>query len=76
VGGEGCDDAEMSLDLAITEGPNGKPLLHVANCPDARAAAARGEFVGTLFGCQGPLPDDIEKHSCLEPADPARSAAG
>lgn len=56
----------FDMDMAITEGPDGQPLLHIASCPDCRAAAAQGEFVVTLFGCQDPLPIDIARHSCTQ----------
>lgn len=53
-------------DLALTEGPDGKVLMHRADCPEARAQAASGKPVMTLFACEGPLPDDVARHSCLE----------
>lgn len=63
-------------DLALAAGPDGRPLLHAANCPAVRAQAARGEFVGTMLGCER-LPDDIPRHTCLsDTAATARSAAG
>ena len=61
-------------DLAMAAGRDGKLLLHAADCPAVRQQAADGAFVGTMFGCRG-LPDDIERHACLDHVDPARSAA-
>ncbi len=54
------------MDIALAEGPDGKMLVHRVDCPLVRAMAARGEMVATLFGIQGALPDDLEKHSCLK----------
>jgi hypothetical protein len=53
-------------DLALTEGADGRPLMHRADCPDARREAALGKPVMTLFSIEGPLPDDVPRHSCLE----------
>lgn len=77
MGGEGGNYRQtMTLDLALAEGPDGRPMLHAADCPAVRAAAAQGKFVATLFGCVGEPPGDIERHSCLDRAESARSAAG
>lgn len=53
-------------DLALTEGADGKPLMHRADCPEARAQAAAGKPVMTLWDCAGPLPPNVPRHSCLE----------
>lgn len=53
-------------DIALTEGADGRPLMHRADCPEARLEAARGKPVMTLFSCEGPLPNDVARHSCLE----------
>lgn len=54
-----------AYDLALTEGANGKPLMHRADCPEARAQAADGRPVMTLFGVER-LPTDVPRHNCLE----------
>lgn len=53
------------IDIALTEGANGKPLMHRADCPEARREAKDGKPVMTLWGCDGPLPDDVPRHDCL-----------
>lgn len=61
-------------DVALAPGPDGKPVLHAANCKYVRRLADKGVFVATLFGCRA-LPDNLPRHSCLDPVDPAASAA-
>ena len=53
------------IDIVLTEGANGKPLMHRADCPEARRAAADGHPVMTLWDCDGPLPTNVQRHSCL-----------
>jgi hypothetical protein len=53
-------------DIALTEEQPGKVMVHRADCPDARRQAAQGLPVATMLGCEGPLPKDLPKHSCLE----------
>lgn len=59
--------SEAVKDIALTEDADGKGvLMHRADCPYARMAAANGLPVATLFGIQGGLPTDIKRHDCLE----------
>lgn len=44
----------------------GKIVVHRADCPDARKAAADGHPVLTLFDCQNDAPLDLPKHSCMD----------
>jgi hypothetical protein len=57
------------MDLALTEGRNGKAIAHRADCPEVRALAAAGQPVMTMLGCEKPLPADVPRHSCLEQPD-------
>ena len=54
------------MDLALTEGPNGKAIAHRADCPQVRALAAAGQPVMTMLGCEKPLPADVPRHACLD----------
>ena len=68
----------MTMDLALTEGRNGEAIAHRADCErparagtlQVRALAAAGQPVMTMLGCEKPLPDDVPRHSCLEPDQP------
>jgi hypothetical protein len=53
-------------DYAITVDEHGSPVCHRANCPAARAAAARGEPVLTMLGCEKEPPGRYARHSCLQ----------
>ena len=52
-------------DYALTTTDKGTLLAHRADCPMARKAAADGEPVLTMIGCLQPLPDNLERHTCL-----------
>jgi len=52
-------------DIALVEEPLGQITVHQANCPQARAAAARGAPVATLMGIQGEAPTDLPWHDCM-----------
>jgi hypothetical protein len=64
----------MTNDYALTEGDDGVVVLHRADCSHARMLAALGYPVATLFGCERPMPSDIQRHWCLEEPWRARSA--
>jgi hypothetical protein len=67
--------SEPTLNLSMIAGEDGRPVLHAVNCPQVQAARERGEPVFTMFNCEKTPSDDMAKHTCLDPADPARSAA-
>ena len=52
------------FNLAIVAEDEGL-VLHQANCPDARQAAAYGKPVMTLLGCKT-IPAGEKRHSCLD----------
>ena len=56
-------------DIALAS-DRGQVMVHTADCPDVRAAAARGEPVCTLFGIDtkkaDKLPLNVKRHSCLD----------
>jgi hypothetical protein len=56
-------------DIALTEGPDGKPLAHRLDCPMVNRLRAKGHFIATLFDIQAGIPADLARHSCLEPPD-------
>ena len=58
----------MSLDLALVPSEDGRPILilHRADCPAVRQAAADGKPVLTMFDCQHAPKNDVEKHSCMK----------
>lgn len=53
----------------LTADEHGNAIAHRIDCPVARALAAAGEPVVTLFQCQQPLPEHLKRHSCLENGD-------
>lgn len=61
---------------AITQGEHG-PVIHTRDCPEARAQAAAGLPVLTLYDCERSHHDlDCEPHSCLEAAPRPRDDQG
>jgi hypothetical protein len=56
----------LNKNYALTDDGKGGVLAHRADCPQARAAADNGEPVMTLYDCQGELPVNLTRHSCLE----------
>ena len=63
-------DEQDDVNVALAEGEDGQVVVHRADCPDVRAQAERGEMVATLLDIQNPLPDDLERHSCLTEEEP------
>ena len=59
----------MGLDLALTEGDDGKPLLHRPDCIVVELHRAQGRPIMTMLDCQGQAPTDIKRHWCLGPKD-------
>lgn len=55
----------MTYDIALTEGRDGKVVVHRADCPGARLMADLGFPVATLFGCEQ-MPDELPLHDCLQ----------
>lgn len=53
-------------DYALAPDADGDVVVHRADCLDVRVAAAQGVPVVTMFQCQGTLPPDLKKHTCLE----------
>ena len=62
---------EAVKDIALTEGRDGSVTVHRADCPDVRTLAELGFPVATLLGIQNDIPDDLERHSCLEEVERA-----
>jgi hypothetical protein len=60
--------SEKLVDVSLTESEKepGKLVAHRIDCPYARMLANAGEPVFTMLGMTAPLPDDVERHSCLE----------
>jgi hypothetical protein len=56
------------INIALTEDDKepGKTLAHAPNCSVVQAHRIAGRPIMTMLGCEGPLPDDMKKHSCLE----------
>jgi len=52
-------------DIALTEGPDGRPLAHRPDCPVVQQHRAAGRFITTLYDIQG-SPADLACHSCLK----------
>jgi hypothetical protein len=66
TGFKGSPRKPKAKDYALAEGPDGGVLVHRVDCPVVRAQASRGEPVMNMFDCQGDLPKDLKRHSCLD----------
>lgn len=53
-------------DIAMVQEHDGKVVIHEANCPVARRAAADGFPVFTMFGCERPAPKEYPRHTCMK----------
>jgi hypothetical protein len=53
------------MNLAVVFGVDDKILLHKADCPVVRKAAADGFPTLTMFGAKE-VPTEYEKHECLK----------
>lgn len=51
--------------VSLAEGRHGQVVAHRVDCPDVRRQADRGEMVFTMLEMSRPLPDDIERHTCI-----------
>jgi hypothetical protein len=59
----------LTKNYALTDDGKGGVLAHRADCMEVRAAADRGEPVLSLYDCQGELPANLVRHSCLQKPD-------
>ena len=58
----------MLTDYTLTEDADdrGTVLAHRPDCRMVVLHRMRGRPICTMFGCEGPLPPDVKKHSCLQ----------
>ncbi len=53
------------IDIALTEGPDGKALAHRLDCPVVAEHREQGRPLATLFGIEE-LPSKVARHECLD----------
>jgi len=53
------------LNLAIAQEPDGRVMMHRADCPYLRALAEQGFPVLTMLDCQGDPDPELPRHDCL-----------
>lgn len=56
----------MPVDLTLTEDKDGGVKAHRPDCPEVERHRREGKPLCTMLGCQGPLPDRLRLHECLD----------
>lgn len=55
----------MSYDYSLTADDDGRPVAHRVNCPVVQRHRREGKPIMTMYECEGPLPDYVRSHDCL-----------
>jgi hypothetical protein len=54
----------MGYDVTLVES-NGRVTAHRPDCPQVQQARAAGDPLMTMYGCQGNMPKELDRHDCL-----------